>query len=1084
MSGGITNIETMNSRRRRDVPLGHVVQAQPIKDSSYMESMVNFFHDIGQAYTNTTQSEDKETILWARLFDFKNVLDPASDNFTNGIKNENTDSLLLILGYKTGVQAWNICENGEVQEILSQRRGPVKTACLVPPPSSSYAQKHDEYTISRPLLAVCMAADRKQLFTSVSIFSLRTQDRVRHLEFDENVEEITTGLEGMIIVTLRHEIKAFDTFDFKLIFTVKDCYPSPGVNSNPIAVGNKWLAYSPAKLLSNHQSAGGMEDDGINSYAATVINAAKTIKKGIVNFKDTVNWLAKTSMTTASGEEHVTTSSREITGQRSRNQSGGSLPELSDGVPGLVTVLDISKLCEILKDDSSPTTPDAPSVNGVVPDKAIVTHFPAHEQPVVCMKFSHCGSLLATADKRGHSFHVFSILPHPVTPRMGAVHHIYSLYRGDTSAKVQEISFSSDNRWLSVSTLRGTSHIFPIAAYGGSATVRTHASHRVVNRSSRFHKSAGLEDLDPSAISVGGPNHSVLDSGSPVMQVHTRRGRTYSGSRAHNSTNPRLPPHPRPTLVHPLAQIGSSRAQHVLNLPGITGQAQNNSTKADKTTAAGWQVDIEIASIFTNGQLKVSRSAGNHDNSLRRAQMTSSSKGGQCLLIFNSGGFMTEYHLEPHPQTGLTKISDDSPIELIYTPKYQWSLQRLVSWNEVNLPLSPTNPLLEVDNKRRQRIKALHGVTSSTTPSSSSLSQTGSDLQTKTVENFKNDPKQRVQNHHDDYPQAKTRQPTSRNPHYNNKMTNNQQYPGIAVQNSNMKSNKSKNNYRSLENHFLPTGNHSDHDFIEHHSLPTSRDLGSTERLNGQLNNNHYHNHDKELQENHRPSSAESGKSNVSLNSEYDEWLAQVEMISHEGPARRLWMGPQFCFKIRQSTGSTTLLSSGSSALISNRVQIPISGSPPGNGDGYPICTPVGSHQDVYIDDDMDLQSLKIQTSRSEPMPTPKSGRMHQYELSSVTIEAGSGNFDRTAHMLEIGAYGSLEDRRFVSVDNEDRLKERIADAMLEQYSSEFANSRPREIRSKSDCSDILEFTSDQILTAVDQFDFEETPSLEMPGNT
>lgn len=28
-----------------------------------------------------------------------------------------------------------------------------------------------------------------------------------------------------------------------------------------------------------------------------------------------------------------------------------------------------------------------------------------------------------------------------------------------------------------------------------------------------------------------------------------------------------------------------------------------------------------------------------------------------------------------------------------------------------------------------------------------------------------------------------------------------------------------------------------------------------------------------------------------------DQWLSQVEIITHAGPHRRLWMGPQFMFK-------------------------------------------------------------------------------------------------------------------------------------------------------------------------------------------
>ena len=31
-----------------------------------------------------------------------------------------------------------------------------------------------------------------------------------------------------------------------------------------------------------------------------------------------------------------------------------------------------------------------------------------------------------------------------------------------------------------------------------------------------------------------------------------------------------------------------------------------------------------------------------------------------------------------------------------------------------------------------------------------------------------------------------------------------------------------------------------------------------------------------------------------------DQWLAQVEILTHAGPHRRLWMGPQFSFKTFQ----------------------------------------------------------------------------------------------------------------------------------------------------------------------------------------
>lgn len=56
--------------------------------------------------------------------------------------------------------------------------------------------------------------------------------------------------------------------------------------------------------------------------------------------------------------------------------------------------------------------------------------------------------------------------------------------------------FSPDSRWVAISTLRGTTHVFPINPYGGAPCARTHMSPRVVNRMSRFQKSAGLEEIE------------------------------------------------------------------------------------------------------------------------------------------------------------------------------------------------------------------------------------------------------------------------------------------------------------------------------------------------------------------------------------------------------------------------------------------------------------------------------------------------------------------------------------------------------------------------------------------------------------
>lgn len=161
----------------------------------------------------------------------------------------------------------------------------------------------------------------------------------------------------------------------------------------------------------------------------------------------------------------------------------------------------------------------------------------AHSEAIVAMEFDYSGMLLLTADRRGHDFHVFRIQPHPIGSSLAAVHHLYVLHRGDTSAKVQNISFSLDSRWVAISTLRGTTHVFPITPYGGSIGVRTHTSLHVVNKLSRFHRSAGLS-------ADGRSNSPISHSESTTF---TQSLQPYN--------NPTMPPFPRPTVVIPLAQL-------------------------------------------------------------------------------------------------------------------------------------------------------------------------------------------------------------------------------------------------------------------------------------------------------------------------------------------------------------------------------------------------------------------------------------------------------------------------------------------------------------------------------------------------
>lgn len=242
--------------------------------------------------------------------------------------------------------------------------------------------------------------------------------------------------------------------------------------------------------------------------------------------------------------------------------------------------------------------------------------------------------LLATADKRGHDFHVFRIQPHPGGPSFAAVHHIYVLHRGDTTAKVQDMVFSLDSRWIAVSTLRGTTHVFPVTPYGGPAGVRTHGSPHVVNRLSRFHRSAGL--------SIEGRSNS------PVHHYHHSDSSTYSSaSNAYN--NPRVPPFPHPTVVLPLAQLRQPTSLGQTNAASAqkSGQQRQRLTSlSDDPTKP-----LRVCATFAKARAWLLEPPGSTRDlpSLRMQR-----KAVDSLFIIAGHGALIQYDLEP--KTNISNI--------------------------------------------------------------------------------------------------------------------------------------------------------------------------------------------------------------------------------------------------------------------------------------------------------------------------------------------------------------------------------------------------------------------------------------------
>lgn len=185
----------------------------------------------------------------------------------------------------------------------------------------------------------------------------------------------------------------------------------------------------------------------------------------------------------------------------------------------------------------------------------------------------------------------FSYKPDHICQLSLLINRSFTSCRGDTPGSVQDIAFSPDSRWVAVSTLRGTTHIFPITPYGGPCGVRTHTSPRVVNRLSRFHRSAGkitreavdcrrrksdlspifftgLDDYRSSTASTSSgrtsPNPNLAGTSPSAYGGSSFSKMSSLDSMGHHMSfmplvmpypNPHIPPFPSPTLVQPVAQL-------------------------------------------------------------------------------------------------------------------------------------------------------------------------------------------------------------------------------------------------------------------------------------------------------------------------------------------------------------------------------------------------------------------------------------------------------------------------------------------------------------------------------------------------
>ncbi|KAM7492666.1 hypothetical protein LguiA_035587 [Lonicera macranthoides] len=369
---------------------------------------------------------------------------------------ENATHQVMLLGYQSGFQVWDVEEADNVRELISRYDGPVSFMQMLPKPIASDSDKFAE---SRPLLVICAddtfssAGNLKNglaapcnahiqsfndqsnvgfLPTAIWFYSFKSQSYVHVLKFRSFVYCVRCS-PRVVAVLQAAQIHCFDAATLEREYTiltnpiVNSCSVSGSLGLGPLALGHRWIAYSgPPVAASNSGCASVKHLTPSASVSVPVSNESL-----VAHAKESSKQLAAGIVTL--GDMGYKKLSRYYSERGSINCH----LLVAENV-GMVIVRDVV-------------------------GKSVLAQFRAHKSPISSLCFDPSGTLLVSASVQGHNINVFRLMPGlsgPESDSGASYEHLYRLQRGFTNAVIQDISFSDDSHWIMVSSLRGTNHLF------------------------------------------------------------------------------------------------------------------------------------------------------------------------------------------------------------------------------------------------------------------------------------------------------------------------------------------------------------------------------------------------------------------------------------------------------------------------------------------------------------------------------------------------------------------------------------------------------------------------------------------------
>ncbi|KAK6057299.1 hypothetical protein COOONC_05186 [Cooperia oncophora] len=598
---------------------------------------------------------------------------------------------LVVLGLARGFQVWTFNENGDCEEVMSERQGPIRAFVPLSGNFELHSEEIDMFADQRPFVAMVdtytTVPDRQ--YCSVSVVSLSSGKGVRRFAFEEPVCGLNAAAR-YLVVSLSTRLVIHDVVTLTELRSIKVVQP-PECCAPAIALNQQFIAYADFKLNPDVQSCGGMCTD-IDDMPATYANQVFIVAKLNPDVQSCGGMCTDIDDMPATYANQVFIVAKALSRTVTSSVTGASGTKAGEVPMGIVTVVDLERELE----DGSEGC-------------AIMAHFAAHNEPLATMAWSPDGRLLLTTDTSACVFNIFSVLTHPFTPLLSAVQHLYRLRRGTTVAKVVSCAFSLDCRWLSICTNHGTCHVFAISPYGGKPSRRTHGEH-FTNKESRFLRSAGLASgVETQAVLP--PRTRSQSGATPLSREHPCM---WNRTMARSTANPRIGPYPPPVMLEHPCMWNRTMARSTAN-PRIgpypppvmlySVKKIRPQMSASSLLALGKDLaPLALAAVGSSGASKRRASVDLARISLAFASRTMASDRSPSLLIATAdGGIVCEYELHPRVQGSM---SAEDPPQIDVSPTAMWTLQRTKNNPDMPPPLQQGSPLLTwlLPDKTRSRV--------------------------------------------------------------------------------------------------------------------------------------------------------------------------------------------------------------------------------------------------------------------------------------------------------------------------------------------------------------------------------------------